>query len=508
MKRLGFLRITLIFSALSFIAVCALTLFGFAKIENERVMRFVSIAVFGIFALGIALNEANFHTKAQSNRKERKNSSANSACKYLSSLRETTILLVTITFSALLLLSISTQNIGIYASGVFVGAAAFTLLCNGKIYKPAWCYYFLFFYAVFLMFGTIGTHKGFHFPEMTYSFYLLPISFTAFQFSEKTLLKIAHFFVRAIFIYLIISILYWWFNFQYLDVNFVDWATKKMHIPAHIADWTCQNKLSKDGLYPAFYFVSSWAYYFHPSYISLVLFCALISGIYLFFKSKINKIELIFFILFLIFLEILIQSRIGLIGTFFIIIFSFFYYFRKKMKNIKIILPVLLIITICIFWFFNKNMQNYLQDNTRKTDYTLAINYIENHFWRGCGYYQQTEALREQEEIMKETLPKVPNGKYYVHNQLLGNMLQFGVWGGIVLVILILGIIFYAIKKRSFPLLAFILTIILFMQIEEPLYGQTGITQFCLFLTYFVAISQSGEKIKFFDLYKRLFKCL
>ena len=486
MKQNKFLHITLIFFALAFVSIYILSLFGFTKIENERVVRFVAIGVFFMAALMIALNEAKNY-------------------KFSVSEIFKSNLLVTITFSALLILSISTQNIGIYASGVFVGAALFTLLCNGKIYKPSWCYYFLFFYAIFLMFGTIGTPKGFHFPEMTYSFYLLPISFIAFQFSENTLEKIARFFFRAMFIYLIVSVLYWWFNFQYLDISFADWVTKKTHFPLHIADWHNQNQLYY-GLYPAFCFVSSWSYYFHPSYNSLVLFCALISGFYLFFKSKINKIELIFFAFVLLFFQILIQSRIGIIGTFFILIFSIFYYFRKYFKNIKIILLICLLASSCIFVFSNKNIQNYLHDEVRKTDYTLAINYIQDHILWGNGYQQQTPALREQEEIMKDVLTKVYNGKYYVHNQLLGDMVQFGIWGGIVLLILLFGIIFYAIKKRSYPLLMFILTMILFMQIEEPLYSQTGITRFSVFFVYFVALAQSKEKVKFFDLYAAIKK--
>ena len=504
MKKIKFLHITLIFFALAFISVYVLSLFGFAKIENERVVRFVSIGVFFVAALAVALNETKNY-------------------KFSFAKIFKTNLLVTITFSALLVFSISTQNIGIYASGVFVGAAAFTLLCNGKIFKPSWCYYFLFFYAIFLMFGTIGTTKGVHFPEMTYSFYLLPISFIAFQFSKETLEKITRFFFRAMFIYLIISVLYWWFNFLYLDINFADWVTKKTHFSLHIADWHYQNKLYY-ALYPAFCFVSSWSYYFHPSFNALVLFCALISGFYLFFKSKINKFELLFFVFIMIFFQILTQSRVGLIGTFFILIISVFYYFgslrhscesrnRLKFKRLLVkpamtrnILLICLLLGSCIFLFFNKNIQNYLHDDVRKTDYTLAINYIQDHIFWGCSYHQQTTALREQEEIMKDVLPKVYNGKYYVHNQLLGDMVQFGIWGGIALLILLFGIILYAIKKRSYPLLMFILTMILFMQIEEPLYGQTGITRFSVFFVYFVALAQSKEKINYFDLYGWLCK--
>ena len=481
MKKINFLNIILIFSALSLIVIYVLSLFDFAKIENERIMRFVFIAVFFTATLIVALNESRDYKF--------------SLAKIFNS-----NLLVTISFSALLILSISTHEMGIYASGIFVGTAVFMFFCNGKIYKPAWCHYFLFFYAVFLLFGTLGTPKGFRFPEMTYSFYLLPISFIAFQFSEKTLFKIAHFFFRVMTIYLIISVLYWWFNFQYLGINFADWAFSKIQIQAYIDDWTYQNELTPYG-YPIFYFVSSWSYYFHPSYNSLVLLCALISGFYLFFKSKISKFELIFFVSIFIFFQILVQSRIGLIGIFFVLIFTFFYYLKEKKKKITILLLIFLIIGSCVFLFFNKNTQNYLHDDTRKTDYTLAINYIQAHPLWGCGYYMQTEALREQEEIMKDVLPKIYNGKWYVHNQLLGDMLQFGIWGGIVLLILLFGIIFYAVKKRSYPLLAFILMMILFMQIEEPLYGQAGITRFTAFLTFFVAISQNNEEIRSFDLY-------
>ncbi|MDR0829444.1 MAG: O-antigen ligase family protein [Prevotellaceae bacterium] len=486
MKKNKFLYITLIFSILSFISIYVLSLSGLAKIENERIVRFAAIGVFFVVAVIVALNEA-IAGQARNDG-------------YIFAKIFKTNLLVTISFAALLVLSIFPNNFGIYSSGVFVGTAAFALLCNGKIYKPAWCYYFLFFYAIFLLFGTIGTSKGFRFPELTYSFYAIPISFIAFQFSEETLIKIARFFFRVMIIYVIISILYWWFNFNYLDVNFAEWVIKKVHIPTHINDWTYQNELSPYGLYPAFYFVSSWSYYFHPSFNSFVLFFALISGFYLFFKSKIDKFELIFFIVILLFWQLLTESRVGVIGTLLISIVSFCYYFRKKIAKPKSIL--LICLTGCfLFLFFNNNKQWYLLDETRKTDFTLAINYIENHKLWGSGYFEQTKALREQEEIMKDTLPKIWNGKYYVHNQLLGNMVQFGIWGGIALIMLLAAIIIFAVKRKSYPLLMFILSVILFMMIEEPLYGQTGITRFTVFFVFFVAIAQSNEKIPHFDLY-------
>ena len=100
---------------------------------------------------------------------------------------------------------------------------------------------------------------------------------------------------------------------------------------------------------------------------------------------------------------------------------------------------------------------------------------------------------------MKE-LPKSINKKTYVHNQFLGEMVQFGISGLIVLLVVMAGLVFYSFKSRSYLLQMLLFVYILFMLVEEPLYVQPGITRFIVFFALFAAIGETNAERKYVDL--------
>lgn len=410
--------------------------------------------------------------------------------------------IVVVSLTGLLISLVYDKVVGAYATTIFIASAFLYFILNKKFYRLNPVYYFLFVYAALTFFGTIGTPKGFHFPQASLSYVLLPLAFCCFQFSKETLLRIAHVFFKAMIIYMIICIVYWMYNFMYLDISFLEWITRKSHFVVEgLSGWDKQLALTKGYPdYSAYYFVTSWIGYFHPSFISLVLFFGLTIGFYLHYKKteflSVSRTELILYII-LSFLVIgLLESRIGIVGLVFIIAGTGLYYSKLKTTHFKAIVIIGFIITSIGLFAFDDVLDNFMNDNVRETDYTLAINYIKDNFWWGAGYEGQQIAIEHQEQLMKETLPIIGNEKTYTHNQFLGNMVQFGVWGAIILAGMLLGFLRYALKSRSYLLQMFMMIMMLFMMIEEPLYGQKGITTFCVFLTFFIAISESEEPRK------------
>jgi O-antigen ligase len=312
---------------------------------------------------------------------------------------------------------------------------------------------------------------------------------------KHTLLRILKIFFRATFIYIFISIIYWFYNFSCFDVSLKSWVTSKIAV----------------GPYPVYDFVGKWANYVHPSYISLILFCALISGFYLFYRkekgAEISLFELVVYVFGCLSLELILESRIGIVEVLIITFVSLLYYAKIKSFYFKGSVIAILAAIISLYVVSENHFNKMMGDNVRKADYTLAIHYIHDHPWWGIGYQGQAKAIKMQDEIMKDvTRPITAPPVTYTHNQFLGDMVQFGIPGLIVLLVLLAGLVSFSIKKRNYLLQMFLLIYLIFMFIEEPLYVQEGITRFTIFLCFFVALIESDNPRKSFDLRNLLSK--
>jgi len=410
--------------------------------------------------------------------------------------------LIIISLSVVLVSSFLKLEIGFYAIGIFVGASLLHFLYTRKFYPPNKLFYFVFLYALLLFFGTIGTKPGFHFPDRTLAFYVLPLSLCFFRLSKKTLLEIAEVFFKTGIVFLAICVLYWWYNFLHLDANFIEWITSKTNHPAEMIGWEQQVRKHNTNHFSAYFFVSSWSYYFHPSFIAFVLFFGLIIGFYLYHKRNlmptITKFELILYIALCFFVLLLLQSRIGVVGFVFILAVTGLYYLKLKTKRFKIGLAIYLLLGCTSFFVLNDTASEFVNDDVRNNYRRIAVSYIQDNFWWGSGYFQQQIVLEQQAETMKDILsysifPHINHPIHYVHNQFLGDMVQFGIWGLLVLLAMLVAIAYYAIKNRSYLLQMMLLITVLFMMIEEPLYTQVGIIRFTVFLVFFVAISKAKQ---------------
>lgn len=393
----------------------------------------------------------------------------------------------------LLVSSVLNKVAGTIATALFVSCALLFFIRRKEFFLPNKLYYILFGYVLFLFLGTIGTHKGFHFPGKIYTFLFLPITFSFFNLPNSALLRIARLFFRIMLLYLAVCIVYWWFNFLCLDAGFIEWTTSKLSFQLNMFDWVEQYKLSHGNEFSAYFFVNSWSYYYHPSYISIVLLFALITGFYLYFKqddsSEITLFELIIFVVACFLVLALMESRIGVLIFCILCAVSVLYYVKLKTKHFKLFL-LLYAVTGLLLIIFGKDLINgFYADEIRNSLLKIATAYIKDHFWWGTGSFEQATAINNVKEVLFPDLKDFN----YVHNQFFGNMIQFGIWGLVILVVLLAGILGLAIRKRSYLLQMFLLIMFLFMLIEEPLYIQAGITRFTVFLTFFVAICDSNS---------------
>ena len=388
---------------------------------------------------------------------------------------------VFISLTLLLVLSVFKKEVGIYATGFFVLFALMSLFVHEKFYTLNNVYFFIFLYAVCLMLGTIYTPRGFYFPEMTYSFYVLPLAFSLFRLKKQSLLLIFKIVFRIMAVYMAVSIVYWWFNLLVLNMSALEWITTKFP--------------------PAYFYVGKWGHYSHPSYISLVLFSTLISGFYLNFKKDkdvtLSKFELITYFGLCLGFVLVMESRIGLVELIIIIVISLLCYIRLKTNYLKHALVLAVLAGVIIVMAGENKFSRLIHDGVRKADFTLAVNYIKEHPVTGAGYHQQRAALEYQDKKMTDvTRPVDAPPITYTHNQFLGDMVQFRIPGLLPLLILLGGLVWYAFKSRSYLLQLYMLIYLLFMLIEEPLYAQEGITRFMAFLCLFIHISECDKPVK------------
>jgi len=410
-------------------------------------------------------------------------------------------ILMFVSLSLLITSAIFKMLIGTYLSSLFVLTSLAFYYYNRNSIKITPVFYLLFVYAFMMILGTIGTQKGFRVPDKSLTLLLIPIAFSIINISYNTILRAMYLFFRLMMLYLVLSAIYWWFNFQYLDFGFIDWFSGKacFNIP-ELRVWNEQTLLSRGTTYAAYFFVTSWAYYFHPSYISLVLFFGLISGFYLYSKKDysptVNRKDLIVYIFFCFLIIALMQSRIGIVVFFMILSITSLYVLKLKNKNWKLFGLVYLAVFIFSVILFKHVYYNFIFDPTRIYYIKLAINYITNNFWWGAGYDQQLIALKNQAISISALMPYDGTDIFYTHNQFLGNMVQFGILGLVVLLLLLFSIFKYAIVSKSYLVQLFSMIILVFMFIEEPLYGQKGFTIFTIFFALFVKVTELEKQNK------------
>jgi len=402
-------------------------------------------------------------------------------------------------YVSLLILMVSTifkLRLSIYGSFIFILLSIIYFFVEKKSLKLNSVYYGLFLYALLMILGTIGTSKGFRIPDKSLTFILIPLAFSVINISNQSFHQLLYIFFKLMILYMVLCVVYWLYNFQYLEYGIIDWFSGKANFSvADLRGWTEQTTLSNGTVYGAYYFVTSWAYYFHPSYVSLVLFMGLISGFYLYFSSDqfqtVNKFELGIYIVLLIAMVALMQSRIGLVQIFFILSTTSIYILKRRSKNWKLASVFSVFILILLVINFHEKLTNFVFDKTRIYYLTLALNYVKHHLIWGSGFDEQIIALKQQALLMNNIIPFDGENIWYTHNQFIGNMVQFGVLGFVVLIVLLISIANYAFFSKSYLLYQFFLIMSLLMLIEEPLYGQKGFTIFTVFLCLFIKIAES-----------------
>jgi O-antigen ligase len=399
--------------------------------------------------------------------------------------------LIAVSLTLLLVSLFFKIQLGYYLTAVFFAVCFIRFLYTRKFYAPPNFFYFVIAYALLILVGTlIGDRSGWIYLDKTMSFYVIPLAFCFFRLPQKTLFRIAEIFFRTGIIFMVLCLLYWFFNFLHLDAGFMTWIGGKT---SYCAVVDAENTLLCQSSY---FWVNKWTGYHHPTFVSFVLLFGLIVGFYLYYKKEIAKLDLVFYTFLCLFVILLMQSRFGTLGFLLVISISSLYYLRYKTKYFKIGLLALLLVSIPGIYLAEKKDSRYVTDNIRENTRQVSIRYIQENFWHGAGMRYERSALEKQVEKMKDEFPELLVDSYnygHSHNQFLGDMVQFGIWGLIALLAMLVAITHYAIKKRSYLLQMLLCIMLLLMLVDQPLFVQSSITRFLTFLFFCMAICESKK---------------
>lgn len=374
-------------------------------------------------------------------------------------------------FLSLVLMLISTVfNIAtsIAVTVFFVLCAIIYALVHKKIQKPHPLFYFIAGYYIFQLIGlswSIDFKNGLHTIDKGISFILIPLAFCLYPISDETRKKILKIFFRAIFIFMLVSIIGYVYQVYFNKVGLLaGLGFNKFYLNSKLVDAS------------SYYAVMCWSRYGHPTFLAFII--TLCFGIGVYFhdhekesESRISIFELLIFAGLSMMLIVFLQSRLGMVLFPVGALISILWSMRKNKKVFYSIFAVATTLGVVGVTYIYKSHKNFFFDSPRSIMYELTQKSIHEHLWFGTG----TGGMR-----------KIVIDFANPHNQYYGEILHLGVVGALVMAILLGATIYFGIKNRNVLLLYFMILFMMLMLTEMPLTIQKGVTFFSLFVSLFI----------------------
>lgn len=237
---------------------------------------------------------------------------------------------------------------------------------------------------------------------------------------------------------------------------------------------------------PVYQFLYAWSGVGHPSYNALWLVAGLTSGFFLTYKNILTRMELLYSCTLILFVVIITQSRIGLIMWIVIAIVGTMYLLRHYKFALLSIMTMLCILGFYICFTHAHIIPAFYTDPARMSLLQIATDYLQVNPWKGCGLggmtYEHIESVIGYE--FKSWWPQYKTTTMYPHNQFLGDWMQAGIIGLLVLIGIIIGGFYDSFKQYNFIGFVYLLAICLFMLIEMPFHYLGGSTIIAFFLCF------------------------
>lgn len=231
----------------------------------------------------------------------------------------------------------------------------------------------------------------------------------------------------------------------------------------------------------------------HPSYLAMYVLLSVLLCIDFFFKSTKKQAFWWLLIAILLFIIILLlSSRAGIISA--LVTIPLLLYFKLKIKYSMRYFAVTIIVFITAFIFllsFNSRIKytlddisrgkisQTLQDDIRLNIWRSAFGAIKQHVLFGVGTGNASNELKN--EFVKRGYTEGLYETLNAHNQFLEILLENGIIGLIIFLMILIYTGFISIVERNYILLVFVCMMIIFFLFESMLNRLAGVTFYPLF---------------------------
>ncbi len=373
-------------------------------------------------------------------------------------------------FMSCLFLKISWAN---WTLGV-VGVVSFITFFNDKNQKIHWCYSYyillaicIIFYCGLLYSPIIPSGKFNNWLEGA-PLIIFPFIFSFIKPFKRNINTILSFFIKVVNLFCLFNII----SYVLLINNYNNLETV----------------LENGKFFTKFLFL--WPSFTHPSFVSIIICIAIPIAMYLKKENKISWIELLLVIVLTSTIIMLSGARIGLIIVPILLVLGSLYYAKVSSYikyGIAICISIIALIMISSI-SYNEKFSDPIRQDQRKT----AIVTIKEKPLFGWGTDSMETLLRDGVIAQKAGLEK-PVGEFnHFHNQYLNMLVQFGFIGAIPFFALFIYLIYLAIKRKDFLLMAYLAIYIPFMYVESPFATAKGIQPMIFWLCFLL----STQKIR------------
>ncbi len=371
---------------------------------------------------------------------------------------------------ALMLISTNyTISTSVNMTNLFLVSAGIYLILNRKLRLNVpflWFYYAYFLTLAVSWFWSDDPAWGWVLLRRSLTWLSIPFAFCAFNLNKEQWQQLMLVVMRSAVIFAILSCLTWWYNINLYDLNMADFFDTKKHL---ISRMDCS------------YLVYEWNPYQHPSFNAIGLTIGLISGIYLTRERIVHWAELLGYLLMVVLLVVLTQSRIGIVMTSVTMLLGIGVFLPRKRAWLIGYGCVLFLLAVTAVWAWFNVKTSMSLDPARQHLFSDALSHIKQHPWLGVG--------------LGDLPPTIYNHDFgNPHNQFLGDWQQSGLPALLALLAMLGSVAYTAVKQRNLPLGMFLIVMIFFMMIEMPFNLIKGICYFVYFTCFFVRSDIQSEK--------------
>ncbi len=247
---------------------------------------------------------------------------------------------------------------------------------------------------------------------------------------------------------------------------------------------------------PIYDIIYAWNGSPHPTYNALWIIAGLVCSFYLLDLKSLTAFETVFSWV-LIFIVIYVsQSRVGVVAYGVVFVLGILYLLRRQRKWAWSYAGAVTILSVILALTRMDTIRAFYDDPIRDSLIRVSIDYLHADPWRGCGLggmtFDYVSSVVGYE--FKSWWPMFDNISFYPHNQFLGDWVQSGIVGLILICTMMVSLFYESIKQRSFIACLYFIVVLIFMQIEMPFHILSGTTIIAFLSCFFLCRQLPKER--------------